>query len=433
MAVKCYQACNNLLHLYSPLNLLNIMKRSSIFIGLLCLCLWCKGQFGPKPTILGHIDTLYSEVLKEKRPVWIYSPSYDTTYFSRPQYPVLYVLDGDSNFLSLVTMIQHLSVHNGNTVVPEMIIVGISNLPDKRTRDLTPTASAMDPTSGGGEAFTDFLEKELIPYVNNHYPTAPYGMFVGHSLGGLMVINTLLKHPTLFNSYVALDPSMSYDQANLLKQTKSLLNRQNFKGKSLFLGIANTMKPGMDTLQVRTDTSQITYHIRSILKLKDNLQAAVTDGLKWSYKYYPEDDHASLPLIAEYDALRFIFRDNRFPGVWPQNQYFDKTYSSAQIKSLMDTHYELVSKEMGYPVRPPEALINQLGYTFLQQKDFERSELFFQTNIHYYPNSFNVYDGMGDYYLAMSKKAQAIEYFQKALKLKNTSEIRDKLSRLIRN
>ncbi|MCF2492867.1 MULTISPECIES: alpha/beta hydrolase [Dyadobacter] len=238
------------------------MKKFCVLIGLLCLSSLTKGQSGQQAIVLGHVDTVYSEVLRENRPILIYSPSYDTAYFSKPAYPVLYVLDGEGYFASLVTMIQQLSAHNGNTVFPQMIIVGIPNLRGTRNRDLTPSPSSMDPKSGGGEAFTAFLEKELIPYVDNHYATARYRTLIGHSLGGLLVINTLLKHPSLFNAYVALDPSMSYDEGNLLKQSKELLQQQSWKQQSLFLGVANTMKPGMDTAQVRSDTTSITYHIR---------------------------------------------------------------------------------------------------------------------------------------------------------------------------
>jgi len=122
-----------------------------------------------------------------------------------------------------------------------MIIVGIPNLPGKRFRDLTPSRSDVDPGSGGGEAFTSFLEKELIPYIDQRYATAPYRTLIGHSLSGLMVVNTLLKHNFLFNSYVALDPSMFYARGNLLHQSSDLLEKQNSKGRNLFLGIANTM------------------------------------------------------------------------------------------------------------------------------------------------------------------------------------------------
>jgi predicted alpha/beta superfamily hydrolase len=406
------------------------VKKLCVLIGLLCLSILTKGQSNQQAIVLGHVDTVYSEVLKEKRPILIYSPSYDTAYFSKPAYPVLYVLDGEGYFASLVTMIQQLSVHNGNTTFPQMIIVGIPNLRGTRNRDFTPSPSSIDPKSGGGEAFTTFLEKELIPYIDNHYATAPYRTLIGHSLGGLMVVNTLLEHPSLFNAYVALDPSMSYDQGNLLKQTRQLLQKQSWKKQTLFLGIANTMDPGMDTVQVRSDTTLLTYHIRSILKLKDDLTQTTAKGLHWSFKYYCDDDHASVPLIGEYDALRFIFRTNRFPHNQPQNQYFDKNYSVAQLKKAMDTHYRILTNERGYEVKPPEPMMNHLGYSFLQQKDFERAFFFFETNVQYYPNSFNVYDGLGDYYLAIDKKTKAIDWFKKALKLKNTLEIRDKLQKL---
>jgi predicted alpha/beta superfamily hydrolase len=113
-------------------------------------------------------DSLYSDILKEKRQLWIYSPSADTTYFEKPSYPVLYVLDGDAHFAYLQTMIQLLST-NGNTALPQMVIVAIANT--DRTRDLSPTNDPKMPNSGGGEQFTAFLEKELLPYIDNKYPT----------------------------------------------------------------------------------------------------------------------------------------------------------------------------------------------------------------------------------------------------------------------
>lgn len=406
------------------------MKRNILLISFLCLSLWVKGQSGTQPIVLGRIDTVYSEILKEKRPVWIYTPGFDTVYFTKPQYPVLYVLDGDGYFTSLVTMIQQLSQHNGNTVLPQMIIVGIPNIRGERSRDLTPTKSSFDKTSGGGENFTAFLEKELIPYIDKNYATAPYRTLIGHSLGGLMVINSLMKHTALFNAYVAIDPSMFNDNDYLLKQTAALLKQQDFKGRSLFLAFANTMNPGMDTLQVRSDTTMITHHIRSILKLKDDLQKYQANNLRWSYRYYPDDDHPSVPLIAEYDGLRFIFKDNRFPRNQPQSQFEDKTITPDKLKQLMIAHYRLLSSEWGYTVRPEEGMLNQLGYNFLQQKDYERSAMFFQANIDYYPKSFNVYDSMGDYYLARNEKPKAMEYFRKALSIKYTAEIKGKLDKL---
>jgi predicted alpha/beta superfamily hydrolase len=405
------------------------MQKSLLILLLTAILGIAKAQ-QPQPIVLGHIDTVYSTILKEGRPLWVYTPSFDTSYFSKPAYPVLYVLDGDGYFMSLVNMVQQLAVINGNTVLPEMIIVGILNTPGNRTRDLTPTHSAMDKASGGGEDFTAFMEKELIPYIDQHYATAPYRTLIGHSLGGLMVMNTLFNHTRVFNNYVALDPSMFYDNAKLLKQADNLLKHTDFKGKVLFLGLGNTMNEGMDTAQVRRDTSHITEHIRSILKLADVLKKYPSNNLKWAHRYYPDDDHASMPLIGEYDALRFIFNSNKFPRNQPENQYFDKALSAQVLQQMIRKHYSLLSLERGYPVRPPEFTINQTGYIMLQLKEYEKSHMFFQTNIDYYPKNFNTYDGMGDYYLTRNDKASAVKYFKKALSLKFTAEIADKLKKL---
>lgn len=408
------------------------MKRNILVTGLLCLTFWANAQSGSAPVVLGHIDTVNSEILKEKRPVWVYTPSFDTSYFTKPAYPVLYVLDGDGYFTSLVTMIQQLSAVNGNTVLPEMIIVGIPNTRGHRTRDLTPIASPNDITSGGGEKFTAFIEKELVPYIDKTYAAAPYRTLIGHSLGGLFAVNALMKHSSLFNACIALEPSMFFDNDNLLGQTKSILQQKDFLGRSLFLGIANTMNPGMDTLQVRADTAAITHHIRSILQLKDNLQKYPGNHLRWDYKYYPDDDHASMVLIATYDGLRFIFRHNRFPRNQPQNQFFDKALTADQLDKMIKQHYRLLSNEMGYIVKPGESNMNSFGYIFLQQKDYARSRLFFQQNIDYYPGSFNAYDSMGDYYLAIKDKIKAIAYFKMALAIKYRQEIKDKLDKALK-
>jgi predicted alpha/beta superfamily hydrolase len=407
------------------------MKKSLLILIIACITFLVKAQSHTEPIVLAHVDTVYSDILKEQRPIWVYTPPVDTSYFTKPQYPVLYVLDGDGYFLSLVTMIRQLSVINDNTVLPKMIIVGILNTPGNRNRDLTPTKSSFDNKSGKGENFAAFLQQELIPYIDKNYATAPYRTLIGHSLGGLTVINLLLKHTTMFNAYIANEPSMFYDDATLLKQAAPLLKQSNFKGKTLYMGIANTMDAGMDTAQARKDTSAITRHIRAILNLKDVLKANPANGLRWTYKYYPDDDHASVPFAAMYDGLRFVFRNNRFPRNQPQNQYFDKQLSAVVLKKMIERHYELLSADMGYTVRPAESYFNQLGYTFMQLKQNDKAELFFGLTMQYYPGSFNVYDSMGDLYLALNNKIKAIKYFKKALSIKYRKDIAEKLQKLI--
>ncbi|WP_090558466.1 hypothetical protein [Pedobacter hartonius] len=101
---------------------------------------------------------------------------------------------------------------------------------------------------------------------------------------------------------------MWWDSRRLLNETKAALASKKFDGKSLFLGIANTMPPGMDTTQAVSDTSGNNGHIRAILALDKAISSRPGTGLKYTCKFYNDDDHSSVPLIAEYDALHFLYK-----------------------------------------------------------------------------------------------------------------------------
>jgi predicted alpha/beta superfamily hydrolase len=177
------------------------MKNSIAFILLVIISLSSHAQTDNK-IVIGKVDSVYSTILKEKRKVWVYLPNMKAGMQNPGQrYPVVYLLDGDGHFESVAGMIQQLSQVNGNTIVPEMIIVGIPNT--DRTRDLTPTHIISDPpmmdsnstkNTGGGENFTAFLEKELMPHIDSLYPTQPFRILIGHSFGGLTVMNIITNH-----------------------------------------------------------------------------------------------------------------------------------------------------------------------------------------------------------------------------------------------
>src|SRR6185503_2705106 len=287
------------------------MKRNFLFILASYAMLASHAQTDNK-IVIGKVDSVYSTILKEPRKVWIYTPNMKAGMQNPAQrYPVVYLLDGDGHFPSVVGMIQQLSQVNGNTIVPEMIIVGIPNT--DRTRDLTPTHVTSDPpmmdsnfsrNTGGGENFVAFIEKELMPHIDSAYPTLPYRTLIGHSFGGLTVMAVLTNHTKLFNAYVAIDPSMWYDRGNFLRTTEEKLREKKYAGTRLYLGIANTMPEGMTLDKMKKDTSTDTRHIRSIFELDKFLKANPQNGLKYASNYYADDNHGSVPLVSEYDGLR---------------------------------------------------------------------------------------------------------------------------------
>ena len=395
------------------------MKKQFLTYLLLIFCHLVNAQ--SKNINIGTIDSVNSQILKEKRAVWIYKPD---NFDEQKKYPVIYLLDGDWHFISVVGMIQQLSYINGNTICPEMIIVGI---PIKdRYRDLTPTCDTLfSKTSGGYSNFISFIKSELIPYIELNYPVAPYKIFIGHSLGGLTVMKTLIDSPNLFNSYIAIDPSMWWDNQISLKEAKKALSSNKFENKRLFLAIANNMNKGMDTLSVRKDKTRNTLAIRSNLELSDVLKANTINKLNYQTKYYVNESHGSIPLIATYDALHFLFDFYNFP--LDKSDYADSTMTLAY---RMENHYSNVSKKMGYQINPSESIINTLGYNALYMNNLKLAEYFFKLNIKNYPNSYNAFDSMGDYFVSIGDKKQAIKMFKQSLSIKENIETRQKLEKI---
>jgi len=379
------------------------------------------------PITLGRIDTIESKILQENRAIFIYTPaSASKDRNSTTRYPVMYLLDGESFFNSFTGMVQYLSSIGK---MPEMIIVGVTNT--DRRRDLTPTHfvywsdGEKDEkglhNTGGGEKFLSFIQHELIPHVESAYPTAPYRMFVGHSLGGLTVLNALANHSSLFKSYVAIDPTVWWDNRLIMQQTEKALVKGSYANKSLFYASANTMDKNMDTIRVVNDTDQANIHVKDNLLFRGLLQQDKTSRLNWQWKYYPEDNHLSVPFISAYDALRFLFK-----GYDLGKEMDDPSLTAEYIQS----HYQDVSRLLGYELKPEERILNIIGYIHLGEKRYQQAYCFFKMNIDSYPQSFNVYDSMSDYYLAVGDKKNAISVLSKALRLNDNPDTRKKLQGL---
>jgi len=383
---------------------------------------------------IGVTDSLFSRELSEQRKIWVYVPD-NYKKGSKTLYPVVYLLDGDGHFYSVAGMIHQLSMVNGNTICPEMIVVGIPNT--DRTRDLTPThvdinffsGDSLKEKSGGGGRFLDFIEKELIPYVEKTYPAAGYRTFIGHSYGGLSVINALITRPEVFNNYVAIDPSLWWDNQRFSQYADSVLSVKKFDRRSLYLGVANTLEEGMSINIVREDTSRSSAHIRSILSFAEKLEKNKDNGLNFQWQYFNDDDHGSVPLITEYNALRSQFSWYRLPKL---DRFFDKSKNAAaddMVKVLTD-HYKEVSNRLGYNTFPAEGLVNSLGYYFMNEKRFDFAVALFDMNITNYPNSSNVYDSRGDCFLARQDSLKALEYFKKAVEISPNTISQKKIDQL---
>ena len=286
------------------------MKSAPLFLLLFCGTL-IKAQ-NNSALVVKRIDTIHSAILQEDRYIWVHVPERAGV---ASKYPVIYVLDGQIFFDDVNNIIKRLSKETGKNVSNEIIVVGIGNI-WQRYRDYSPTPITSSPwvdsnsasISGGGDKFISFLENELFPYVHSKYSNSSTRMLIGHSMGGLAVMNILFKHPDLFTYYAAIDPSMWWDDQKLLIESKRILAEKTYEKRALFLAIANTKEMDMDVSQMKKDTSARTVLIRPSLTLVDYINNNKQNKLRFDWKYYKEYHHLTVPAPAIYDALKFFLK-----------------------------------------------------------------------------------------------------------------------------
>jgi tetratricopeptide (TPR) repeat protein len=72
-----------------------------------------------------------------------------------------------------------------------------------------------------------------------------------------------------------------------------------------------------------------------------------------------------------------------------------------------------------------ESALNQAGYRLLRENKIKEAIILFRLNVDFYPNSWNVYDSLGEAYAASGAKALAVISYKKSLELnpKNTGAL----------
>ena len=320
--------------------------------------------------------TIKSAVLGEERIVLVRTPAgYESNKVS---YPVLYMTDGDGHMGHTASTIEFLT-QNGRT--SDLIVVGVTNT--DRTRDLTPAKSTDKdpagnlrfPTSGGADNFLKFFQTELIPEIEKQYRVQPYRIFAGHSLGGLFAIHAMISKPGLFNSYIAVSPSLQWENGEALKRAQDFLKNQKEFKATLFVSLGNEPGPIGESFD----------------SFKDALAKSNIKGFEWQAERMADEDHGSVVLRSHYFGLRKVFDG------WQMPRDPDSGALAGGLKGV-DAHYKTLSEKFGYSIPTPENLINQLGYQFLFQNNPEEAIAAFKANVERYPASANVYDSLAEAY-----------------------------------
>ena len=375
----------------SPFHSIHIVKRAGLgLLGTLAFLFLVSApafaQYGGPAKI-----TIKSSVMGEDRTILVRTPAgYETNNL---KYPVLYMTDGDAHIGHTSSTVEFLA-RNGR--MSELIVVGITNT--DRTRDLTPTKAtgenaAQFPTAGGADKFLKFIETEVIPQVEKNYRVQPYRILAGHSFGGLFAVHALITRPELFNSYIAVSPSLQWSDEATLKRAEEFFKTRKDLNATLFTSLGN--EPG--------DIG------KSFVAFKELRAKSQIKGFEWDAQQLTDEDHGSVVLRSHYLGMRKVYEGWQMPRD-------PATGAVAGGLKGADEHYKWLSQKFGYSIPTPEALVNQLGYQSLLGPNPNRDEAIaiFKSNVERYPNSANVYDSLAEAYERGGQLDLATPLYEKA-------------------
>jgi predicted alpha/beta superfamily hydrolase len=304
-------------------------------------------ELEPRPVTIGHWHSIESEILGETREYMVSTPrGYDE---GESRYAVMYVLDGSDHFAHATGLVDFLS-RSHIDLMPPTIVVGVTNT--DRTRDMTPPTredSAAFPTAGGADNFIAFLRDELMPHVDASFRTNGHTILVGHSFGGLFAVHALVHEPELVDSWIAISPSLFWDDQMLVEQAEVFFEERDELRASLYMTMG---KEGNDMLG-------------GMLKLAGVIEGHTPEGFEWGYRVMKEESHNSVVHRSLRQGLEFVFADWKIRDVL-------SVYDSGGMEAV-EGFYERTSARYGIEKTLGSSAVYELAGALTQSRRLDEA------------------------------------------------------------
>lgn len=367
-----------------------------------------------------------SEKLKDSVKLVISLPEDYTN--SKEKYPVVYVLDGKWFFSQGVTSQTHFSRFK---MTPDLIIVGIENAVNQRGW-----------YTGDSKMFNQFLEKELIPFINKKFRTTDERLLFGWEVSGGFVIEVLGATPNLFTGYLAaspgpLDKTFSESYQYRYEALESFLKSNNKLNASLFFTTGKSDYPAQ-------------YGVDNLVKLLNENQL---ENFQWTYKKLIEETHPTTAFktihngiesnFKYYPILRFSTTEEYISN--GENEYLESYYENRKVKynfsekknttdylyscksivftAMSDENYDAFHRYIKDFL--PKDMLSITHYNhasmfatfYLKNNNAEMAILLMTYYIDKFPEAARPYHILGNVYKQMDDEKNAKKYYQKAVDL----------------
>lgn len=338
--------------------------------------------------VIGAKHVLVSKIMDEGRPIIISLP--DNYANSEANYPVLYLTDGLQNIWHTMGSVEVLT-RTGS--IPPMIIVGIEST--DRGRDFTPTVNENNPGSGNGPEFLDFIENELIPYIDSNYRTHPFRVLEGHSLGGLFTATALMERPGLFNAHIIMSPSFWWNNEEIIGKAEVFFKSHQNLENALFFGIG--MRESGTKWGMR----------KELQNFIDVLEANKPVKLRFEHKEFENEGHMSSPLLSTYYGLKSIFSDMTLPKEVEDN-YNNETFLN---------HEKMIMEKYGKEAKQSAENYMILGFQLINEENLLGAITVFKRGVQAYSYDIHLRGFLASTYEKNKNKTKAIETYKKAIEV----------------
>lgn len=276
-----------------------------------------------------------SKSLSRNQSASIYLPN--SYPHSQKHYPVIFVMDAD--FL-MTTAINTVNIRAQRELMPEAIIVGF-HTPDYQSRlsiGMPMKRQQHDKqvifADGNPEAFLQFVELEVMPYLKQHFPVAEHSTIIGMSPTVGVVLTDYLKTQPLFNSHIALAADVNLLNAEGIPLTDLIVKQARTSSPTpLYVSVGGldfTNNPSLKTAVTNLQKMAKTH------KLDAKLKAEIIEG----------GEHYGMSLVAINNGLNQVFPE----AEW-QPDYLT-IREQAHPKLALQQHYQSLSERYGIPTYP---------------------------------------------------------------------------------